>query len=446
MAHSPDKRRQFKPGLGRQATPMQFTFEEEARPFVPIVSGSQAQSNVDLPTCQLRPRLTLPVRPRAFVPQRLPPGENQAPRPEEVTTLCMQEAERSVYLSRESRSSSRRAGVLALGGTLLALVLLLATAFIINGVSSGVVLYQVDLQHYSQSVGGGGTVYPRRQLVLTVPVSGRVVEVMVKVGDTVAARQALLRLDPTQLAAQLKQLQDELGAATAYLKAVSAHGSATVIAQAQQRYELVKSKYDALVASSASPLLRAGELLSPMAGVVMALNVEAGDTFKADAALVTLADQSWVVVHARVPLVALGEIRVGQPAEVSPSAFPDLVLPGQVLTVVPHADPQSDTFEVWVEVSNASGRLLPGMSAFVRIQQHGMALVVPRLAVLDLDQAPAVFLVRHHHAYLRMVHVAARSPDRVFVDAGLGRGDQVVLTGLDRLRDGQWLQISSVER
>ena len=139
-------------------------------------------------------------------------------------------------------------------------------------------------------------------------------------------------------------------------------------------------------------------------------------------------------------------MHLGQPATVTPSALPNLDFHGTVSSIVPKADPQTDTFEVWVQVVNPDGTLLPGMSAFVRIQIGSKTLVLPRLAVLNPDREANVFVVRNDHAYLQHVHIVGRSVDTIFVDAGVSAGDKVVLVGLDKLQNGQRVHVTHTER
>nr|BBH94663.1 cation efflux system protein [Thermogemmatispora argillosa] len=308
-----------------------------------------------------------------------------------------------------------------------------------------VILYQAQGQDYAQSLGGEGLVYPQRQLALSLPFAGKVDAVLVKVGDSIAAGQAVLRLDPVELSLQLKLARDEMAAAASYLQDVMSSGNPTAVAQARQRYALAKSKYEALQTRSSS-LLAEDCLLAPLSGVVTAINVVAGQSFSANSSLLTISDQSTVIVHTRLPLRALGLVHVGQSAEVFAATGAAPVLKGTVLTIVPRADPQTDTFEVWVGLDNRQGMLLPGMSVFVRIAAQGKALGLPRLAILDLDLAPAVFIVQQSKAHLRPVHVIARSSARVFIDTGLSSGDLVVLVGLADLRDGQEVRIIGTEK
>lgn len=307
-----------------------------------------------------------------------------------------------------------------------------------------VTLYTVKSEAASQAIGGSGILYPLQQYDVTYPDSEFVVAVNVKAGDRVKRGQSLVQLDPGQLSAQIKQASDDLSSAQAYLNEVESSGSAVSIAQAQQQYNMAQSKYNALLNQAST--LHNGNLTSTMDGVVTTVNINPGQVAAADSILLTVMDESTAIVRAKVPLADLGQVQVGQSATVSPSVLPDLSFPGKVTAVIPQADPQTDTFEVWVSVANTSTRLLPGMSAFAHIQVQRNALAVPRLSVLSLDSDPQVFVVDSaHRVHLHHVRVIARTPDVVFVDNGVRVGDRVVLVGIDNLLDGQRVHATRVE-
>jgi multidrug efflux system membrane fusion protein len=308
-----------------------------------------------------------------------------------------------------------------------------------------VTLYQVSEHTVMQYSGGGGMVFPLQQFTLSYPVVEYAVDVLVKVGDQVSPNQPLLKLDPTRLNAQIKQLSDDVTAAQAYLSSVSTTGNAASIAQAQQQYTLARNKYNALMAESSSLLLHNGSLISPMSGVITTVNVNSGEIFAADAPLLVIMDEATVIVHTKVPLANLSQVHTGELAVVTPSALPNLDFQGTVSAVVPQADPQTDTFEAWVRVPNPRKTLLPGMSAFVRIQIPERALVVPRLAILNPSHGPITFVVRKQFAYLQPVQIASFIGDQILIHTGLKVGDQVVLVGQNTLRNDQYVHVRSLE-
>jgi len=348
--------------------------------------------------------------------------------------------------ARRQRKRKRITGVL-LGGICL---VLLAFGYVLwnltIGATPAVTLYQVGAQNFSQDIGGGGIIFPRQQLDISYPVAERVVGVMVKPGDQISVNQPLIQLDPSLLNAQIQQASDNMSAAQAYLVAVSTSGNPVTIAQAQQAYNMAKNKYNALVAQASSPLLRNGNLISPMSGVVTTVNVNPGEVFAADSPMLTIMDESVVIVHVKVPLANLGQVHLGQTAQVTPSSLPGQVFQGTVTAVIPQADSQTDTFEVWVAIANSDMSLLPGMSAYVRIQSSAKAVGVPRLAVLDAGGMAAVFIASGAQVYETAVHVVGRSTDTVIVDGGVRPGDKVVLVGLDQMRNGETVRVTAVER
>ncbi len=342
--------------------------------------------------------------------------------------------------------------MLAIATTLLVVLLfgaLVYTFWYVFLAIQPVTAYQVDKkQNVSQYIGGGGLAYAHQQLDMSFPVAERVIDVMVKAGDHVKQDQPLIKFDPTQLNAQVTQASNDMAAAQSYLYTVSNDSpyNPITVAQAQQAFEVAKNHYNALVARASSPTLNSGNLISPVNGVVTTVNINPGAVFDANSILLTVMDLSIVTVHAKVSLANLQQVKIGSPAQVTPSALPNLNLQGKIVSIIPQADPQTDTFEVWVDVPNSQQLLLPGMSAFVRIQGQQAAFVVPRIAVLNPDRESTVFIVRNNHVYMQSVHVAGNAPNVFLIDNGLSALDKVVLMPLDKLHDGQAIYLTKVQQ
>ncbi len=339
----------------------------------------------------------------------------------------------------------RKHGALLASVLLLLIVLGTLGAVLYNHfVVLSVTAFQVgQRQNVPQFIGGGGMVYSRQQFDLTSPFPARINAVLVNVGDHVKANQPLLKLDQTSLNAQLKMAQDNVGAAEAYLNSVSGAipYNPVTVAAAQQDLSEARAKYEAMQAQATS-----GNVTSPITGIVTMLKASPGESFGANVALLTVVDTSVLIVHAKIPLSNLSHVRVGMNAVVTPPAMASVKLQGKVISIVPQADPQTDTFEVWVQTTNNEQTLLPGMSAFVSIQGQVSAFVLPRLAVLNPDHESSVFLIRDGHAQIKEVHVVGRNGSSVFVDDGLSAGDMLVLLTLDKVHDGQGLKINKVQR
>lgn len=246
-------------------------------------------------------------------------------------------------------------------------VILLVWVTVKGTASDPYVMHTGNVQRVVQTTSGGGIIFPYQQLVISYPVAEHVVAVLVKPGDSVKQNQPLMQLDPAQLSVQIKQAASDLATTQAYLNAVSA-GSTITVAQAQQEYDRAKNRYNALVAQQSSVTLHNNNLITPMDGVVTAVTINSNEVFAANTPLVTIMDESKVIVRVKISLASLQRVKLGQIAFVTPSALPSKNVTGVVSAIIPSADPQTDTFEVWVEIVNTNNVLLPGMSAFARIQ------------------------------------------------------------------------------
>ena len=315
----------------------------------------------------------------------------------------------------------------------------------IRALPSGVTLYQVGTQGFTADIGGGGIVYPLQEEDISYPIAERALSVLVAPGDHVTANQPLIRLDMAVLNAQLEQAKKDVVSSSTYLATVKANGNTVAIAQAQQLYSLAVDKYDALEAEASSSTLHNGTVISPISGIVTSLYIAPGEIFAANRTMIVIMDESAVIVRTEIPLTYLTQVQLGQIATVTPSSLPGVNIQGKVSAIIPQADSQTDTFEIWVLVVNPQRMLLPGMNAFVHFHSVGKALGVPRLAVLNPQRESIVFVVRNQRAYIQKVHIVSRSVDTIFINGGISAGDRVVLVGADDLQNGQEVRVSGVE-
>ncbi len=313
--------------------------------------------------------------------------------------------------------------------------------------TNDVTLYQVNSQNATQSTGGSGIAFPKQILNPSYPLVERILNVYVISGAQVKQGQPLLQIDISQSNAQLAESQNEANNALSFLYTIESRPNPdpVAVASARQQYNVAEGKYQLLKTQLSTFTTNNGQLVSPVNGVVTTVAATAGTFFPGNTSLLTIQDESTIIVHAELPLVYLNQVSIGESATVTPSALPNLQLTGKVTSIIPQANAQTDTFEVWVSVSNANGAFLPGMTAFVGIQQPVHAYVVPRLAVLNPDRESVVFVIHNDKAYLQHVHVVGRTYNAYYIDAGLSAGDKIVLTGLDSVQNGQPIQIRNVE-
>ena len=162
------------------------------------------------------------------------------------------------------------------------------------------------------------------------------------------------------------------------------------------RHSKVSARADLRQAESAlaaqEKRLRWTTVQAPISGTVTRVFFEEGEivtsgrsAFSRGEALMTIADLSKMIVKTRINEVEISKVEVGQEAEVRVETYTDRVFKGRVSEISPGAIvPQQGmqntviTFEVDVEILEATSELLPGMSADVDI------IVFKRSDVLQL--------------------------------------------------------------
>jgi membrane fusion protein (multidrug efflux system) len=107
-------------------------------------------------------------------------------------------------------------------------------------------------------------------------------------------------------------------------------------------------------------------------------------------------------------------------------------------------DSSSGTFRVVCAFDNAP-ELRPGMFGRIEVvyDQRADALTVPRVALLEDEGEPALFVVRGTKAHRVPVKIGFSNGELAEVVSGVKEGDLVITAGKVAVRDGTEVQIIS---
>lgn len=165
-------------------------------------------------------------------------------------------------------------------------------------------------------------------------------------------------------------------------------------------------------------------------GVVTTIGARPGAQVSPGQSIVTIQGFGQVLVIADVPEASLGNIRIGQPAEIAFPAYAGEVRRGTIDYIYPSLNAQSRTAQVRITLPNPGARLKSGMFANVTLQgAGGMATVVPSEAVIDTGRRKVV-VVKHGKGFVPQEIQTGRDYDQwTEVVAGLQPGQEVVASG-----------------
>ena len=173
-------------------------------------------------------------------------------------------------------------------------------------------------------------------------------------------------------------------------------------------------------------------LRSPVNGVVLEKPAIQGKRFMAGEALYQVADLSQVWLLAEVFEHDLGQVRIGQVANIRVDAYPEKIFTGKVTFVYPTVTPESRTARVRIELANAQALLKPSMYARAEIvSSRGKAqvLTVPDSAVLDTGTRQLVLVERGEGKFEpRPVKLGAHGDGYIEVLDGIKAGEKVVVS------------------
>jgi len=255
----------------------------------------------------------------------------------------------------------------------------------------------------TQSVSANGTLNPVTMVNVGTQVSGTVKSINADFNQEVKAGQVLAVLDPALFRAALGQSSANLANARAQLKfaqAEEARFRSLVAQEYASRQELDRAIAAREQAEAAVRLAQAqvsrdqtnlnlSVIRSPVSGTVIDRQVDVGQTVAASFQTPTLfrigKDLTRMQIDSTVAEADIGMIKLGQEVEFLVDAFPDESFRGRVEQIRLNAKTEQNvvTYNVVVSVANPELKMLPGMTANIKvnIQTRDEVLMAPAAAL-----------------------------------------------------------------
>ncbi|MBN2233522.1 MAG: efflux RND transporter periplasmic adaptor subunit [Opitutales bacterium] len=268
-----------------------------------------------------------------------------------------------------------------------------------------------------------GKIHPQAEVKLSSEVSGEIIELPVRDGESVKKGDLLFRVNTDTLEAQVKQQEAALSAT----KANSAQNKAQMelaslnlkrienlaekgfvtedeLDQARTNMEVAKAAYEASVFQIARQEMQLKEAMdalgkastyAPIDGTVTILNAESGDRVVgtgqfAGTEILRLANLSAMEVRVDVAETDIINVKVGDQADIEIDSLPNEKFAGVVSEIANSANTanmgsqeQLTTFQVRVRFDKADNRFRPGMTATadIRTKSEKDVVLVPLQSV-----------------------------------------------------------------
>lgn len=334
-----------------------------------------------------------------------------------------------------------------------------------------------------------GYVTPRRRSTVAAKITGRVTGVFFDEGMQVKKEQLLATLDDSDAKRAFAAAAADRNASRASIAdlkvqlknaEINLHRTKELVAeniQSQESLDTARTNAESLqakillaksqVAASEARVMEAQQgvdnciIRAPFSGVVVSKDAQVGEMVSPISAgggftrtgIATIVDMNSNEIEVDVNEAYIARVKRGQKVMATLDAYPDWHIPSHVRTIIPTADRDKGTVKVRISFDKLDSRILPDMGVKVaflsqsdsakkaRSQGPAARAIIPQAAVRGTGAGSYVFAVRDGKIERRSVTLGRTIQQGVQVMAGVNPGDELVVQGPEKLKDGMNVEI-----
>ena len=292
-----------------------------------------------------------------------------------------------------------------------------------------------------------GTAAAIQGVTVSADLPGTIDKIHFQSGQSVHEGDVLVELDIRQEKAQLANLEAQrdlaginYGRAQELVKAGVISHSEWDNANAQQK--ATQAQVGDIKAAIARKTIHA-----PFTGVLGIRQVSLGQYLAAGQAIVSLQSVDPIYVNFGVPQQQTGEMRPGRPIRVTNGDLPGMAFTGKITALDSIVNEQTRNIQVQATLPNKGNKLRPGM--FVQVEtavgQPREVVPLPASAINYAPYGDSVYVVTemkdakgnsYRGVRQQVVKIEGSRGDQVAITSGVNPGDEIVSSGVFRLRNG----------
>jgi membrane fusion protein (multidrug efflux system) len=292
-----------------------------------------------------------------------------------------------------------------------------------------------------------GSVSAVQGVTLSADLPGIVEKIQFESGRPVAAGEVLVLLDTRQEKAQLAAAEAQRELSRLNLDRASSLLSQHVISQAEFDQLAAQSKMAEAQVGAIQATIQRKQIRAPFSGVAGIRQINLGQYLNAGDPVVPLQTLDPVYVNFAVPQQDAASLKLGTEVRVAADSIAVTHDMGRITAINSVVDESTRNIEAQAEFRNPRGVLRPGM--FVNVQvtlgSHSSVVALPASAISYAPYGNSVFVVGeikgpngkpYKGVTQKFVTLGSGRGDQVAVISGLAPGEEVVTSGVFKLRNG----------
>jgi membrane fusion protein (multidrug efflux system) len=313
-----------------------------------------------------------------------------------------------------------------------------------------------EQERWPSTLGAIGTVAAVQGVTVSADLPGTVEKIHFSSGQWVSAGDVLAVLDTRQELAQLTAIEARLELARVTFERMETLLRDRVISQAEFDRATADFRQSEAQLGEIRAVMQRKTIRAPFGGVLGLRQVNLGQYLAAGEPLVTLQSLDPIYVNFGVPQQAAQQVPVGRTVRITAEGT-GIELTGRVTALDALVDEATRNIQVQATLPNPGGRLRPGMfvQTEVALGPTQAVIALPASAISYAPYGDSVFVVSditaddgrtYRGVRQQFVKLGPARGDQVAVLSGIEPGDEVVTSGVFKLRNGAAVQINNSVR
>jgi len=292
-----------------------------------------------------------------------------------------------------------------------------------------------------------GTVEAVHGVTVSADLPGIVDKITFESGQYVRQGDVLVELDTRQEHAQLASLEAQRELAKVNYDRMDGLVKAGVISRMEYDQATAQQKSTIANVAEIRATIERKTIRAPFSGVLGIRKVNLGQYLAGGGPIVPLQSLNPIYVNFGVPQQTASQIRAGRTLRVTTEDVAGQAFTGRVTAVDSVVDETTRNIQVQATLSNPDGKLKPGMFVQVEVALGAPQPVIalPTSAISYAPYGDSVYVITdlkdpkgqtYRGVRQQFVKVGASRGDQVAVISGIKAGDEVVTSGVFKLRNG----------